>query len=180
MPELTDENLVKGCLRKEPGAQRTLYEKYKVMLFRVCLRYAKDRLEAEDMLQEGFIKIFQDLPQYSGKGALGGWMRKVMVNIALQMLRKNKRLQATVELDHIANEYQTQEDVHDHLGAQALTRLIQQLPDGYRVVFNLYVVEGFSHQEIAEKLNITVSTSKSQLFKAKSRLRNMLENIIVN
>lgn len=180
MSENLDAKLVRECLRKKPEAQRALYEQHKVMLFRVCLRYAKDRLEAEDMLQDGFIKIFQDLKQYQGKGALGAWMRKVVVNTALQHLRKNKRLQAEVELDQIADTHHTGEDVFARLGAEALTRLVQQLPDGYRVVFNMYVVEGYAHKEIAEKLGFTTNTSKSQLSKAKATLRKMLEKIMVN
>ncbi len=180
MPEYSDDQLVQGCLRKDSKAQYALYQKYQHMLFRVCLRYAKDRPEAEDMLQEGFIKIFRDLHQYGSNGALGGWLRRVMVNTALQHLRKQKKWIADVEIEHIADQYTTGEDVFARLGAEALTRLIQQLPVGYRMVFNLYVVEGYSHQEIADQLQVSVNTSKSQLSKAKATLRKMLEKIMVN
>ena len=177
---LSDEMLVSGCLKGENKAQRALYEKYKVPLFRVCLRYAKDRAEAEDMLQDGFIKIFTDLHQFRFQGPLGAWMRRVIVNIALQHIRKNKRLQMNETVDSIADEYQTDASVFSKMNMKALTKLIQKLPDGYRVVFNMYVIEGYSHKEIAERLNIQVNTSKSQLSKAKATLRKMLEKIMVN
>ncbi len=177
---ISDEMLVSGCLKGESSSQKSLYEKYKVQLFRVCLRYAKDRAEAEDMLQDGFIKIFTDLHQFTFQGPLGAWMRRVVVNIALQLIRKNKRFQMNEDIESIADEYQTDASVFSQMNVKALTKLIQTLPDGYRIVFNMYVVEGYSHKEIAEQLNIKVNTSKSQLSKAKATLRKMLEKIMVN
>ena len=172
--------LVSGCLKGESGSQKALYEKYKVQLFRVCLRYAKDRAEAEDMLQDGFVKIFTDLHQFSFQGPLGAWMRRVVVNVALQHIRKSKPLQMNEAIESIADEYQTDASVFSKMNMQTLTKLIQKLPDGYRFVFNMYVIEGYSHKEIAEHLNIEVNTSKSQLSKAKATLRKMLEKIMVN
>lgn len=177
---ISDEKLVSGCLKGESNAQKALYEKFKIQLFRVCLRYAKDRTEAEDMLQDGFIKIFTDLHQFSFQGPLGAWMRRVVVNVALQHIRKNKCLQMNEELENIADDYQADADVFSNLNLKTLTKLIQKLPDGYRVVFNMYVIEGYSHKEIAEQLNIEVNTSKSQLSKAKATLRKMLEQIMAN
>jgi RNA polymerase sigma-70 factor (ECF subfamily) len=178
---LSDEKLVKGCLKGDGSAQKELYEKYKIQLFRVCLRYSKDHNEAEDMLQDGFIKIFTDLHQFSFQGPLGAWMRRVVVNVALQHIRKNKRLEILNEpIEAIADEYQTDAEVFSNLNIKTLTKLIQMLPDGYRVVFNMYVIEGYSHKEIAEQLNIQVNTSKSQLSKAKNALKKMLEKIMVN
>ena len=177
---LSDEKLVSGCLQGKSSSQKALYEKYKVQLFRVCLRYATDHAEAEDMLQDGFIKIFSDLHQFSFQGPLGAWMRRVVVNIALQHIRKNKRLTMSEEIENIADEYQTDASVFSKMNVEGLTKLIQKLPDGYRVVFNMYVIEGYSHKEIAAQLNIQVNTSKSQLSKAKATLRKMLEKIMVN
>lgn len=174
---LSEKDLLDGCLKGDNSCQRALYDKYKVPLFRVCLRYAKDKMEAEDMLQDGFIKIFSDLHQLKSQGALGGWMRRVMVNASLQYIRKNKKFQHGVELDHISDEHHTDEMVSSSLNAQALTKLIQQLPIGYRTVFNLYVIDGFSHKEIALKMEIAESTSKSQLSKAKARLRKMISRV---
>ena len=149
-------------------------------MFRVCLRYANDRSEAEDMLQEGFIIAFRDLKNYRGEGVLGAWLRRVMVNIALQYIRKRKKLFPSVDLQELGEQFQNDEDIHADLNAKALTKLIQQLPPGYRTVFNLYVVEGFTHKEIAEQLGITESTSKTQLFKAKAMLKGMLEKLIIS
>jgi len=175
--KIPEKNLLEGCLRGNRDCQKALYEKYKVPLFRVCLRYAKDRMEAEDMLQKGFIKIFSDLHQFKATGALGGWMKKVMVNTALQHIRKYKKQQSTVDLEYISNEYPQEEMAHTNLNVQELTKLIQKLPPGYRTVFNLYVIEGYAHREIAELLDINENTSKSQLSKAKSTLRRMLEHM---
>lgn len=177
--ESNEKKLINGCVKKDKKAQRQLYELYKVSLFRICLRYAKDRPEAEDMLQDGFVKIMADIHQYRGEGALGGWMRRVMVNTALQHIRKQNRQGYTVEITEIADTYQADEVILSDLRAKALTQLIQKLPSGYRAVFNMYVIEGFSHKEIAEQMEVTESTSKSQLSKAKAMLRKMLERNLV-
>lgn len=177
--ESNEKKLINGCVKKDKKAQRQLYELYKVSLFRICLRYAKDRPEAEDMLQDGFVKIMADIHQYRGEGALGGWMRRVMVNTALQHIRKQNRQGYTVEITEIADTYQADEVILSDLRAKALTQLIQKLPPGYRAVFNMYVIEGFSHKEIAEQMEVTESTSKSQLSKAKAMLRKMLERNLV-
>jgi len=177
---LSEKDLLDGCLNHKSSYQKALYERYKVQLFRVCLRYAKDKMEAEDMLQDGFIKIFADLHQYRGQGALGGWLRKVVVNVALQHIRKHKKFQHNIELDYISNEYQTDEVANANLNAQALTNLIQKLPVGYRTVFNLFVIEGYSHKEIAALLDISENTSKSQLSKAKATLRRTLEKKVAS
>lgn len=171
--------LIKKCLRRNPKAQRYLYEKYKVMWFMICLRYGRNKDEAEDMLQEGLISIFKDLKQYDvKKAAFSTWSSKVMVNAALQNLRKWKKLDFHEDIDTHSNLVMHEEDVYDKLGAKELTYIVQSLPNGYRVVFNLYVIEGYKHREIAEMLNISENTSKSQLRKAKSMLRNQLEHII--
>lgn len=178
--EAQDRILLKECLRKNKEAQRQLYEKYKVPMFRLCLRYAKDRPEAEDLLQEGFIKVFTDLSKYRGDGALGGWIRRVVLNVALQHLRKKKKLFQTVEIEEISEHRAAEEVIFSSFGAKALTQMIQQLPRGYQTVFNLYVIEGFSHKEIAKQLGCTESTSKSQLSKAKAMLRRMLEKSMIS
>ena len=171
--------LINNCLRKNPEAQRYLYEKYKVKWFMICLRYSRNRDEAEDMMQEGLISIFKDLRQYnSKKAAFSTWSGKVMVNAALQFLRKWKKLDFYDDIAAHTNLVMDQEDVYDKLGAKELTSIVQKLPNGYRVVFNLYVIEGYKHREIAEILEISENTSKSQLRKAKSMLRDQLEHII--
>ena len=174
--------LVKGCLNNKRKAQRQLYEHYKVAMFRLCQRYAKDRQEAEDILQEGFIKVFKDLKNYRGDGALGGWIRRVIVNVALQHIRKQKHRLTTVDVNYLPE--QAEEDTYDYeetvSRAKELTKFLQQLPTGYRTVFNLYVLESYTHKEIAEALSISVSTSKTQLFKAKAMLRKMLKKSMIS
>ncbi len=176
---LDEHQLVKGCLKGDRNYQRALYEKYKVPMFRLCLRYASDQAEAEDLLQEGFIKAFTDLHQFSHKGAFGGWLRKVILNVALQHVRKKQRAFQVKELESAIHYFPTDENILADLHAEALTKLIQNLPPGYRAVFNLFVVEGYSHQEIAELLGIEEGTSKSQLSKAKATLRTMIEKIML-
>lgn len=172
---MNEKQAIKQAKKREITAQRYLYEKYKMPLFSLCLRYSRDRSEAEDMLQEGFLKIFRDIPQYQGKGALLGWMKKIMINSALQYLRKWKKDWNHLNAEDFNESFQTEEVIFAKLGLEELTRLIQNLPSGYRIVFNLYVIEGYKHKEIAELLNISVNTSKSQLFKAKALLKKELE-----
>ena len=178
MPE---HELIEGCLKGDPQAQRELYEQYQVPLFRLCLRYGSSREEAEDMLQDGFLKVFSDLGQYRGEGALGGWIRRVVLNVVLQHLRRQKHLPVTTEIEAVAElADDSAEQLFSQLRAKALVALIQQLPPGYRTVFNLYVIEGYAHQEIAEMLGISENTSKSQLSKAKAMLRRVLEKTMAS
>ncbi len=174
-----DEILIERCKKGDRTAQNQLYQKYKRLLFGVCLRYSTDSMEAEDLLQDGFIKIYTDLYQYRPIGSFKGWMRKVVVNVALQHIRKKKKLFSDVEIDTLANEYRVDDDLFSKFREKALINMIQQLPEGYRLVFNMYVIEGYSHKEIAEQLGVSTSTSKSQLSRAKSVLRSMLEKNVI-
>lgn len=156
-----------------------LYENYKVKWFMICLRYAHNKTDAEDMLQEGLISVFKELRQYDPKKAqFSAWSNKVMVNASLQHLRKWNKLNFNQQIDDYDNQLVNNEDVFDSLGAKELMALVQNLPDGYRVVFNLYVIEGYKHKEIADILSISENTSKTQLLKAKRMLRNQLETIL--
>lgn len=149
-------------------------------MYRLCLRYAGNAAEAEDLLQEGFIRVFSDLPQFRGKGELGGWIRQVVLRTALQYLRR-RATQATIVSEELIPDGLAQSWIPDEdWNARHIVQLLQQLPEGYRTVFNLYVIEGFSHKEIAESLHISESTSKTQLFKAKAQLRRQLEKSFVN
>jgi RNA polymerase sigma factor (sigma-70 family) len=171
---MSDAEIIKQCVRGYPAAQKALYDKYKVQLFILCQRYFPIRAEASDALQDGFIKVFRDLHQYDEKkGLFVYWIRRVFVNTCLEILRKKK-----VELSDI-NDHPGLADIHesilDTLQLRDLTKLIQRLSVGYRTVFNMYVIEGYSHSEIAEKLNISENTSKTQLMKAKNALRKAFE-----
>lgn len=174
-----DKALHQGCLAGEPAAQRALYERFRTDMFRVCLRYAGCREEAEDFLQEGFITAFRDLHQFRGDGPLGGWLRRVMVHTALQALRK-KRLQFS-ELDErmALPDLSAYGGMVARLDAEHLTRLLQVMPTGYRTVFNLVALEGYGHEEVAGLLGISASTSKTQLFKARQWLQARLPASLV-
>lgn len=174
----TDEDIIRGCRKGERNAQQALYEKYKPMLFNICLRYASGWHEAEDWLQDGLVRIFTNLYQYQPTGAFGAWLRRVMVNSSLEQLRKRKRAFSTVEIGEVADTFETDDDLFAQYREEALVRMLQQLPEGYRAVFNLYVMEEYSHQEIGEMLGIAESASRSQLSRAKSTLRKMLEKSV--
>ena len=144
----------------------------------ICLRYAHDKSEAEDMLQEGLISVFKDIRQYDPeKASFAAWSNKVMVNAALQYLRKWKRLKFNQDIERFDNQLIQNEDVYEKIGAKELNAMVQKLPDGYRTVFTLYVMEGYKHREIAEILSISENTSKTQLLKAKNMLRDQLEKV---
>lgn len=176
---LLDSQLVKGCLKEKSSYQQLLYDRFKQSMFVLCTRYMPTQQDAEDILQEGFVKVFRDLHQYDeSKGKLKSWMSKIFVNTALQHLRSNVKMFNTLDIDAAYDLHTVGDDeIFSKLSVQELTCLISQLPAGYRVVFNMYVIEGFTHQEIATILNISVNTSKSQLFKAKAMLRKQVKNI---
>lgn len=169
--------ILKQCLNGSATAQKELYENYKVNMFILCQRYFSDRNDAQDALQEGFIKVFRDLHQFEeSKGYFSGWIKKVFINTCLELLRK-KRIDFN-QLEEYFEVADVQYDVLSSLNVKDLTKMIQTLPLGYRTVFNLYVIEGFKHYEIAEKLNITENTSKTQLMKAKNHLKKLLETVL--
>lgn len=176
MPSYSDQELVSGVLQANPAHQAALYRQYSVPMFRVLLRYAKDRSEAEDMLQDGFVRVYRDIGQFRGDGALGGWIRRIMVNTALSHLRKQRDFVRDVpDFSVFESKFHTEEDFASNLDAQTLLSYLQKLPPGYRTVFNLYAIEGYTHEEIAEQLGISIGTSKSQLFKAREYLKKMLD-----
>ncbi|MBK9254698.1 MAG: sigma-70 family RNA polymerase sigma factor [Saprospiraceae bacterium] len=171
-----EKDLLTLCLKDDLKAQNKLYDLYKVSMFVLCQRYFSQRDDAQDALQEGFVKVYRDLYQYdSSKGTLGSWMKRVFINTCLEILRK-KRIDFN-NLDDIGEIPYQDAGVISDLNHKDLTRLIQKLPAGYRTVFNLYIIEGYTHGEIAEKLNISENTSKTQLMKAKIALKRSLELI---
>jgi RNA polymerase sigma factor (sigma-70 family) len=172
--------ILAACVKGDQLAQKQLYDCYKGKLFATCLRYAHSREDAEDIFQDGFVRIFKDLHQYTGVGNLEGWLRKVMVNTALQHLRKQKNGLQTVEFDGQEYADEAEEFVMDEQQAKNLLRILHLLPPGFRTVFNLYVLEGYTHPEIAEILDISVGTSKSQLMRAKAAFRKLLENSLIS
>ncbi|MFM9009250.1 MAG: RNA polymerase sigma factor [Bacteroidota bacterium] len=170
--KMGDAQLVAAVLQGDPGAQREFFERFSRKMFGVCLRYAASREEAEDLLQEGFLKAFRTLQGYRGEGVLEAWLRKVVVNTALESLRK-QRLRWT-ELDH-SEEPSAPPEILERLATADLLEHIRCLPEGYRAVFNLYAIEGYTHQEIARLLDISEGTSKSQYARARATLVRAIE-----
>lgn len=168
-----EKKLIKQCLKRKPQAQRELYERFSGQMLGVCRRYTNSLEDAEEVLSNGFIKVFDKIEQYSGKGALGGWIRTIMVREALNFIRYQKNMFVEVEEERQAEFGHQQEQ--ENMNAQHLMKLIDQLPLGYRTVFNLYAIEGYNHREIGEMLNISENTSKSQLSKARKHLQSSLE-----
>jgi len=167
-------DLIKKCLKGNLRAQSELYRKYSSVMFAVCLRFACNRMEAEDMLQNGFIKVFSNLEQYKMKGSFEGWMRRIMVTTAINHIRKNHKIIHDTEIELLESKVLASENIYDQLSASEIMALIMEMPYGYKMVFSLYVIEGYSHQEIAEMLEINEGTSKSQLSRAKSYLRERI------
>ena len=166
--------IIKGCLSGDLKAHKDLYDMYKVKMYVLCQRYLSNTEDAKDTLQDGFIKIFRDLHQYDPEiGKFEHWMKRVFVNTCLETFRKKKIDFQT--LDDSVQFHSREENALSVLNLQELTKLIQNLPLGYRTVFNMYVIEGYKHPEIAEKLGISESTSKTQFMKAKFLLRQKLE-----
>ena len=172
---MTDEELVKKCVFNDPAAQKLLFERFSRKMMGVCLRYSDRSEEAEDMLQNGFIKVFNKISTFKGSGSLEGWIRKVIVNEALTYLRKNKSTKLNLNIDSDKYVVPSNSHVGETLNEKDLLKLIQQLPIGFRTVFNMYAIEGYSHKEIAEALGISEGTSKSQYSRARLHLQNMLK-----
>lgn len=174
-----DHKIIEDCKAGKRRAQSRLYKAYAGAMLGICLRYCTSRAEAEDILQEGFIKVFSNITQLKENAALGAWIRTIMVNTAITHARRNKIDFYEINEDIIADPEQDENTLLP-IKPEALISMIQELPHGYRMVLNLYVFENFSHKEIAAKLNISESTSKSQLFKARKAIRKAVENMNLN
>jgi RNA polymerase sigma factor (sigma-70 family) len=171
--------IIEKTLNGDQAAMQELYQLHERYWFRVCLRYGRNRSEAQDIMQEGLVLIFRDLHQFDPeKGAFRSWSNRVLVNAALRFLKKHQWQLSFEDLESARNEPDFSETSLDKLSAKEITEVIQQLPSGYRMVFNMYVIEGYSHKEIAALLNISVGTSKSQLSKAKKMLRQKIEFLL--
>jgi RNA polymerase sigma-70 factor (ECF subfamily) len=172
---MTEEYIIAGCLHNEPSAQRELYNRFSPKMLSVCYRFAHSREDAEDMLQEGFIKVFTQIHTFQNKGAFEGWIRRIIVHTCINFLKKFKKFNDSVDLDQAGLVYVKEETIPSIMQAKQVTECIRLLPIGYRTVLNLYAIEGYSHREIADMLDIEESTSRSQYTRAKA----MLENILV-
>jgi RNA polymerase sigma factor (sigma-70 family) len=173
---MTEEALLQACLKNQPAAQQELYSRYSPKMLAVCYRFARNREDAEDMLQEGFIRVFTQIHQFQSKGSFEGWIRRIIVHTCINHLKKHKKFNDSVDITQ-AHTLQVREDsVPSIIQAKQVIECIRMLPIGYRTVLNLFAIDGYNHREIATMLDIEESTSRSQYTRAKA----MLEQILVN
>ncbi len=170
----TIEQIIHRCKANERNAQELLYKQFASKMLGVCSRYAADRMEAEDMLQDGFVKVFQKISDFRNEGSFEGWIRRIMVHCSIEYYRKHHKMMQLVDFEDATNELSVNQVATANLAAKDLLTLIQQLPPGYRIVFNLYAIEGYSHKEIATLTGITEGASKSQLSRARSILKQQI------
>jgi RNA polymerase sigma factor (sigma-70 family) len=172
--------LIEGCLAGKRKAQSELYSRFAPLLYGICLRYASNRFEAQDMLQEGFIKVFSSLSSYESKGSFEGWVKRVVINNTLNHIRSNSKQKLFSDLAEVENVPDPVPEVDESPTApdkEIMLRLIQELPEGYRMVFNLYVFEDYTHKEIAEVAGISENTSKTQLMRARNLLQKKISEL---
>jgi RNA polymerase sigma-70 factor (ECF subfamily) len=175
---MRDQQIIELCAKHDRKAQQVLYDKYSRLLLGICLRYATDKAEAEDILQDSFLKIFFSIKDFTGSGSFIGWLRKVAVNTAITHYHKNLKYRYHVDIEeYVTIEAGVMSFEEDFYTSDELYKVLNELPTGYRMVFNLYAVEGFKHKEIAEMLGIDTNTSKSQYSRAKAVIRDKLEKL---
>lgn len=170
---MTENELIEKCRRKDSVAQKMLFEYYAPLMLGICRRYVSNPQDAEDVMLQGFFKVFTKIDYFKGEGSFEGWIRRIMINESLMHIRQNYRFQFKEELNAINAETEDPEIV-DEIAAEEIIALLDEMPQGYRTVFNLYVIEGYKHREIAEKLGISINTSKSQLILAKQRMTELV------
>ncbi len=175
---MSEDRLITACRKGKMWARKEVYEQYAPQMLALCKRYLTNNDDAKDVLQEGFIKIFTQIDQYSGNGAFGGWIRKIFVNTSLDFLRTKNRLQKKEVLSDIENEQEEQPATISSITTDELMECIAELPDAYRIVFNLFAVEGYRHQEIAAMLNLEESTSRSYFHRARHLLQEKIIQIM--
>ncbi len=168
---MNEKQLIESCRKGDRIGQKELYNRFARKMMGVCYRYVNDKETASDLLQDGFVKVFSSLDSYSGTGSFEGWIRKIFVNTALEFLRKTDVLRDATDLDNTAELVQPDSSVISSMTADELMQLVHELPPGFRTVFNLFAIEGYSHKEIAELMNITESTSRSQFTRARQMLQ---------
>ncbi len=182
---MNEKEIIKGCKRAETLAMKTLYESYYSLMLGICLRYAGNVFDAEDFVQEGFVKIFKDIGSFSGRGSFEGWLKRVMINNTLMHLRKSKREISFENIDELAVDEPTtvydgdEPSVNQQISSVDFTKrelfeIINSLPKGYKEIVNLYIIDGYKHREISKLLNISQGTSKSQLFRARKLIKEKL------
>ncbi|MDJ1498714.1 sigma-70 family RNA polymerase sigma factor [Cytophagaceae bacterium DM2B3-1] len=175
----SEQEIIAGCQQQKPAFQEKLYQLYSRKMMAVCMRYTRSRFEAEDIFHEAFVRVFANIHTYNG-GSFEGWLRRIFVNTAINNYHKNRKYQDHLDYSLVEESSPAEDDIVSQISSQELLALINQLPEGYRLVFNLYVVEGFTHREIADMLQIAEGTSKSQLAKAKNYLKDLLHKYSIS
>lgn len=173
---IDEKDIIERCIKGDASAQSKLFNRFAPRMMGVCYRYVQTIYEAEDILQEAFIKVFRYLDTYQGNGAVEHWIRKIVVNTALNHIKQNKKFRDEMDVDNVEDEGYT-DSLHLKFETEEVINAIKSLPDGYKVIFNLYAIEGFSHKEIADQLGIAEATSRSQYCRAKIMLQNKLSLI---
>lgn len=172
---MDDAALIKECVKGNAKAHRFLFDKFAPKMLTVCVRYAKNKSDAEDVLQDAFIKVFNKISEFKNEGSLEGWIRRIMVNTSLDQIRKNSKFSNDTDLEAVSYKLENNDFTFEKLVSEDLLKLINSMPNGYRIVFNMFAIEGYSHQEIASTLGVTENTSKSQYLRARSFLKKELE-----
>lgn len=175
--QMSEEEILEGCKANREECQKLLFEKYSRLMTGVCMRYADRYEEAQDIVQDGFIKVFKKIETFTGKGSLEGWIRRIMVNTALDYLRRTKAERFNVSVDDVEFKLKDKQEIIASMQADDLLKIIRTLPVGYRTVFNMYAIEGYTHKEIAKELDISENTSKSQYSRARALLQKKLEEV---
>lgn len=170
-----ERKLIEACIKQDRSAQRKIYEKYSSRMFSICLRYSKDREAAKDILQDGFITVFSKIGSYKNEGSFEGWMRRIFVNTALMSLRRHDVLKDAEDVSEPRSDLPFEDNILERMDGQKILKLISEMPVGFRTVFNLSVIDGFSHQEIAAKLGISEGASRSQLSRARLWLQERIK-----
>lgn len=173
----SDSELIQGCKNNDRKYQELLYRKFAKKMYGICLSYAKDRSMAQEILQDGFVKVFKKIDTFKEQGSLEGWIRRIITNTALDYLRQKSKLYEFIDDNKEVEEERLDNSILENINADGIFNLIKQLPEGAKAVFNLYAVEGYSHKEIAEKLEITEGTSKSQFKRARSLMKTLLRDL---
>ena len=166
--------IIEKCKRKERKAQNILFHKYAPLFKSICMRYMKNEVDAEDALVKGFYKIFINIKSYRGTGSFEGWMKRIIINECLMLLRKNHNFYLTIPIEEESGEHMKIE-VEDRLTYEEILKLLEELPTGYRTVFNMYLIEGYKHREIGDRLGISINTSKSQLILARKKMQKLIK-----
>ena len=174
---MEEKALVENCIKGDPKAQRMLFDKFASKMLGVCMRYTKNTEQAEDVLQDGFVKVFTKIDHFKSGGSLEGWIRRIMVNTALDEIRRTAKFKKNLAVDDVDYKLDSNAYIIEGLQSEDLLKLINDMPDGYKAVFNMFAIEGYSHKEIADQLGVSENTSKSQYSRARAYLKIKLEEL---